>query len=125
MPSSETITATAGISVARQDRRNRLTTSTTSSVEISSATSTSSSEARIVRVRSLAIDSLMSPGSEACNFGNCALIASTVATMLAPGWRVMMIGTARWPLNSPIVRTSSGPSTTCATSDSRTTAPAR
>ena len=62
VPGSETITATAGISGARQLLRNKLTASTTSSVEISSATAPSRSEARIVRVRSLAIDRLRHVG---------------------------------------------------------------
>ena len=121
VPSSDTTTATAGIVVAFQLRRNRLTTSTTSSVATSSVTSTSLSEARIVVVRSVAICSLMSAGRSACNEGIWAFSASTTATILAPGWRLIRIGTACLPLTSPIVRTSSGPSTTAAMSLSRTT----
>ena len=59
VPIKETGTATAGISVARPERRNRNTTRITSATEITSVCSTSSSEARMVGERSgdLQVDS--------------------------------------------------------------------
>ena len=48
---------------------------------------TSLIEARMVWVRSERIDTLMAGGMEASSCGNRALIRSTVATTLAPGWR--------------------------------------
>ena len=110
VPSSETMTATAGTTVARSERRKMLTTPTTSSVAITSVSSTSSSDARMVVVRSEATVSLMSAGNAACSTGSSALIRSTVSMMLAPGWRLITTVTALSPLNSPMVRTSSGPS---------------
>ena len=79
----------------------------------------------MVTVRSVTTDSLISSGNSDRRPGICAWIASTVATMLASGWRVMMIGTAFLPLNSPIVRTSSGASSTVPMSINRTGAPLR
>jgi len=125
VPSNEATTAAAGIKVARQLLRNRLTTSTTSRVAMSKVTSTSRSEARIVSVRSLATSRWMSGGTAARSAGSCAFNESTTWTIFAPGWRLISTGTARLPLNSPIVRMSSGPSTTLAMSDSRTAAPLR
>ena len=53
VPTSDTGTATLGISVARQLRRNTNTTMITSAIEIISVRSTSRSEARMVGVRSI------------------------------------------------------------------------
>ena len=50
VPTSETGTTTPGISVARQSRRKRKTTSTTRPIEIISAISTSCTDARMVMV---------------------------------------------------------------------------
>ena len=52
VPSSETGTATLGISVERTLRRNTNTTRITSAIEISIVSSTSRTEARMVVVRS-------------------------------------------------------------------------
>ena len=54
VPTSDTGTATLGISVARTSRRNRKTTRITSTTAIVSARPTSRSDARIVAVRSIA-----------------------------------------------------------------------
>ncbi|MNP30515.1 hypothetical protein D3C76_1235900 [compost metagenome] len=54
-PISDTGTATAGISVARPDRRKMNTTNITSPMAITSDCSTSASEARMVGERSCAI----------------------------------------------------------------------
>ena len=53
---SETGTATLGMSVERQSRRKRKTTRITSTIEMSSVICTSWTEARIVRVASIATD---------------------------------------------------------------------
>ena len=50
VPTSDTGTTTPGISVARQSRRKRKTTSTTRPIEIISAISTSCTDARMVMV---------------------------------------------------------------------------
>ena len=85
VPSSDTTVATAGMMVARTLRRNTLTTSTTSRIDIISVNSTSCSEARIELVRSDATCSLMSSGSCACSAGSSARTPSTVSMTLAPG----------------------------------------
>ena len=70
--------ATAGTMVARTLCRKRLTTSTTSTIEISSVTSTSCSDERIVLVLSEATCSVTSAGSSACSSGSSARTESTV-----------------------------------------------
>ncbi len=52
VPINETGTATAGIKVARPERRNKNTTKITSATAIANARSTSANEARIVGVLS-------------------------------------------------------------------------
>ena len=117
--------ATAGITVARTLRRKALTTSTTSTSEISSVISISFSDARIEYVRSDDTCIVMSCGSSARNSGSKALTASTVSITFAPGWRLTSTTTAGSPLNKPSVFLSSTLSITSATSDSRTGAPLR
>src|ERR1700679_1072130 len=73
VPINEAGTATAGISVARQLRRNMNTTSTTSTTEPISERSTSLTEARMVVVRSSTTVVLMPCGIEATIDGNSAL----------------------------------------------------
>ena len=125
VPSSDTMVATAGMTVARALRKNALTTSTTSAIEISSVASISSSDERIELVLSDATCSVTSSGSWACSSGSMARTASTVAITFAPGWRVTSTTTAGLPLNRPSVLVFSTPSTTSATSDRRTAAPLR
>ncbi len=115
----------AGMNVARQSRRKANTTSTTSSSEISSVTCTSWTDARMVVVRSMTTPRSMPAGISACSSGISARTRSTVWMMLAPGWREMIISTAGLPSARPVVRTSSTPSLTTATSPTRTAAPAR
>ena len=125
VPASDATTATAGTIVARHEPRKMLTTATTSSVAMTRVSSTSCSEARMVMVRSVATSRFTSAGRAARSTGNCALIASTVAMMLAAGCRLMMATIDGWPLNSPVVRVSSTESLTLATSCKRTGAPLR
>ena len=122
VPSSDTTVATAGIRVARALRKKSPTTSTTSTIEIINVISTSRSDARIELVLSEATSTLMSCGNWARNSGSSARTPSTVSMMLAPGSRVISTTMAGCPLKSPSVRRFSTPSTTVATSDSRTAA---
>ncbi len=125
VPSSDTTVAMAGTIVARRLCRNSPTTSTTSATEMMSVTSTSRSEERMELVLSEATCSSMSAGSCALSSGTSARTPSTVVITLAPGCFVMITTTAGLPLNSPSVRTSSGPSVTLAMSSSFTAAPLR
>src|SRR6185436_12378096 len=90
VPSSDTGTATLGISVARAFRRNRKTTRITSVTAITSVRSTSRSDARIVVVRSITGDSVIAFGIDARNVGSIAITLSTVSMMLAFGCRLMI-----------------------------------
>ncbi len=100
-PSSETMTAMAGIRVARPFLRNRKTTITTSTVEIARVRSTSASEARVVMVRSTARSRLTWGGSSLRRTGRAALMRSTVAMILAPGTLVTRTTMAGLPLARP------------------------
>ncbi len=84
-PSSDSGTVTLGMTVAQKLRRNTKMTPTTRAMVSSSVTSTSSTEARIVCVRSLRMSTWMAGGMAACSRGSSALIASTVSMTLAPG----------------------------------------
>ncbi len=125
VPSSDTMVATAGTMVARALRRKALTTSTTSTIEISSVNSISCSEERIELVRSEATCKVTSCGSWACSSGSRAFTPSTVSMTLAPGWRVISTMMAGLPLNRPCVLRSSTPSVISAMSSSRMPAPSR
>ena len=97
----------------------------TSPVEITSVFSTSRSEARMVGVRSSATQTSIALGIEARNWGSSAFIRSTVAMMLAPGWRLIVSSTDGRPLAEPALRRSCTESFTSARSDSRTGVPSR
>ena len=124
-PSRDTTTATAGMITARPLRRNTSTTSTTRKMEMASDRSTSFSEALVAVVRSTPISRSTCDGSWARRRGRAALIRSTVAMTLAPGWRVMRTTMAGLPSTRPIWRTSSTLSMTSDTSDRRITWPSR
>ena len=123
VPINETITAMAGTSVARKLRRKTKTTRTTKHMDMSSVFSTSSTEARMVVVRSRTMVVSIPKGIDALINGSCARIRSTVIMMLAPGWRKMMIEADGLPLTRPIWRTSATESSTSPTSDNRTGRP--
>ena len=125
MPTSETGTATAGMRVARTDRRNANTTRVTRSTEITSVSSTSCSDARMVWVWSITTDMVMAGGIAAPSSGSRRRTPSTVSMMLAPGWRKITSSTAGRPFARPVVRTSSTESSTRATSESCTGRPPR
>ena len=123
VPSSESGTATLGITVAHGLRRNTKTTSTTRPIDSSRVACTWRKEARMVVVRSRTTSRLMVGGMEARSEGSSAITRSTVSMMLAPGCRYMTISTARLPLAKPPVRTSSTELSTSAMSSRRTGAP--
>src|ERR1700722_14365705 len=87
VPMSEIGTTISGITVARQFRRKTNTTRITSNTEMSSVSSTSWTDARIVVVRLSTTDMLIADEIEACNCGIAAFTRSTVSIMLAPGAR--------------------------------------
>jgi len=87
-------------------RRNRKTTITTSAMEISSVRSTSSSEARMVGVRSSTTARSIARGIDALSNGRAARTRFTVAIMFAPGWRFRMTSTAACRQADPALRKS-------------------
>ena len=132
---SESGSATAGISVARGERRNRKITPTTSPIASISVNCTSRTLARIVSVRSATTTMRNCAGSVRRSWGRAALTRSTVSTILAPGWRWISTTTAgiagvgvpsgRVPKYHAPARTFSSPPTTVPRSESRTGAPPR
>src|ERR1700693_1447415 len=98
VPMSETGTATLGMKVERTLRRKTKTTRMTSAIEITRVIWTSRTEARIVRVASIATDRVIVGGMEAWSCGRRARTRDTGWVMLAPGWRNTMIRTAGFPL---------------------------
>ena len=130
VPISDSGSATAGMKVARSERRNTKITSTTSTTDMISVICTSSTEARIVSVRSMTMVSLIPDGMAACRRGSSAFTRSTVCTMLAPGWRWMSStaagsGALSVPRYQAPTRSFSTPRITLPMSDSRTGAPLR
>ncbi|MPN04708.1 hypothetical protein SDC9_151953 [bioreactor metagenome] len=124
VPISDSGTAKLGISVADALRRNTKITATTSAIDSSSSVCTSSTDARIVTVRSVSTCTSMEAGSVSFNCGSSALIASTVWITLAPGWRRMLrITPACEPCSGLAAqaarRVFSASSTVAATSDRR------
>ena len=87
VPISEIGTARLAMTVARKLCKKAKITSTTSSTASSSSNCTCSTEARMPVVRSLSTSTLTDAGKPDCNSGKRALMASTVAITLAPGWR--------------------------------------
>ena len=98
VPSSESGTATPGIRVAHPFRRNRNTTMTTRAMESIRVNCTSSTEERMVVVRSTTMPTWMAGGMDASNSGSRERTRSTVSIMLAAGWRKRMMSTAGLPL---------------------------
>ena len=86
--------ATLGITVAQSLRRNTKMTMTTNTTVRTRVNCTSSTEARIVSVRSVRTLTLTDGGIVAVNCGSSALMRSTVSMMFAPGWRWMSRSTA-------------------------------
>ncbi len=123
VPRSEMGSDSAGMIVAVGWRRKRKITSTTRTTVMPSVTFTSWMASRIDFERSLRMESFTDPGICATSPGMAALIASTVATVLASGWRWMESVMARSPLAQLAVLIDSTLSSTSATSSSRTVWP--
>ncbi len=124
VPMSEIGSESVGMMVADGRRRKRKITSTTSTAVMASVTFTSWIAARIETERSLRIWMLIDAGICAMSPGIAARMASTVATVLASGWRC----TCRLMICSPpedqlAVFTFSTLSCTSATSSRRTVLP--
>ncbi len=94
VPTSDTGTASAGISEARQRPRNRKTTMITRATAISRVRSASCRLARITGERSMATSSWALAGITASRAGSSARMSSMVWMMLAPGWRLTTSSTA-------------------------------
>ncbi|MNC85882.1 hypothetical protein D3C83_15010 [compost metagenome] len=87
VPTSDSGTATLGMTVPASVRRNRKITSTTSATASISSNCTSSTEARMVVVRSVSSDTSKAAGRVAVNCGNRRFTRSTTSITFAPGWR--------------------------------------
>ena len=116
-------TATLGMAVARALRRKANTTATTSTTAKASVSSTSRTERRMLSPRSMATRTSMAGEMSRVSCGRSAFTPSITRRMLAPGCRRTSITTARCPSIQPAARSFSTPSTTSATSASRTGAP--
>ncbi len=103
LPISDTGTAKAGITAARQCPRNSNTTTITRAVAISSERSASCSVAVITDERSIATCNWAEAGNTACNPGSSALMSLMVAIMLAFACRLITSNTALWSLKKPLL----------------------
>ena len=90
----ESGTATLGMMVAAIVRKNRKITITTRAMVSISSNSTSATEARMVLVRSVRMESCTEAGREAWSWGSSSFTRSTTAMMFAPGCRWMLRITA-------------------------------
>ena len=125
VPISDSGTDRLGISVARQSPRKRKITPTTSATAKVSSICTSRTEARMVSVRSVRTATSSEGGRVSRSCGSSALMLSTTAMTLAPGWRWTLTITACVELAQAASRLFSCASATVATSDTRTGAPLR
>src|ERR1700722_5549207 len=100
---SETGTETLGMKVAQPLRRNRKTTRTTRLMEMPMACSASTTDARMVLVRSLSMFSVTVGGSDAWNCGSTLRTESAVEMMLALGWRLICISAAGVAVGGPLL----------------------
>src|SRR5580658_2296430 len=116
-------TAMLGMIVAANVRRNTKMTATTRAMHRQSSNSTSATEARTVVVRSVRTDIFIVGGIVALSLGRSAVIRSTTAMMLAPGWRWMFTMTAGTLFIHAEACVFSTPSTTLATAFSMTGEP--
>ena len=123
VPASDSGIARAGISVAQKRRRNTKITAITRPMVSHSVSWTSCTEARMVWVRSENTSICTSAGSRPFSCGTSLVTCSTVATMLAPGWRRTSSSTAGRPSAQAATWSFSAPSTTVATSRRRTGRP--
>ncbi len=125
VPTRDNGTAMLGMTVAEKVRRNKNITMTTSAIASSISNSTSSTEERIVVVRSVRILTCTAAGSELCSCGNSFLIRSTTSITFEPGCRCMLTITAGESFIQAACLTFSAASIAEATSDNTTGAPLR
>ena len=123
VPTKDSGTATLGMIVADGLRRNRKITITTKAMVSMSSNCTSRTDARMVSVRSVRMVVWIDEGSELKSCGRTALMLSTTWMMFAPGWRWTLTTTAGTSFIQAASLLFSTPSTTSATSESRTGAP--
>src|ERR1039458_6439004 len=95
VPANASGTVTLAMKVGQNRRKNRKITITTSEMLTTSDNSTSSTDARMVVVRSLSTISFTDGGIQRCSRGNCVLIRSTVSITLAPACLKTINNTAR------------------------------
>ena len=86
-PMSDTGTATLGMMVALTLRRNRKITRTTSPTASRSSICTSSTEPRMVVVRSVSTATCTDAGRVLCSWGSSLLMRSTTSMTFDPGCR--------------------------------------
>jgi len=125
VPTRDSGTATLGMMVPARVRRKRKTTRTTRATASISSNCTSSTEPRMVTVRSVSTSTWTAEGSEAWSWGRRRLMRSTTAITLAPGWRWMLTMTAGTSFIHAACRTFSASSITSATAERVTGAPLR
>ena len=111
--------------VAARLRRNRKITITTSATVSISSNCTSSTEARMVVVRSVRMSTVTDGGSDVWSCGSSFLTRSTTSMMFAPGcrWMLTMTGRASSFIHAGQLARSRRRRSTSATSDSCTGAP--
>ncbi len=122
-PTREIGTATLAMKVAGMLLRKTKITATTRATARTSSNSTSCTEARMPVVRSLVTATLTPAGRPCSRSGRLALILSTVAMTLAPGWRCTFSTTAGVVFIHAPSWVFSAPDTAVATSFSRIGAP--
>ena len=125
VPTRDRGTATLGITVAESVRRKRKMTITTSATVSINSNCTSSTEARIVIVRSVSVATSIDEGREARSCGSSLFTRSTTSMMFAPGCLWMFRMTAGASFIHAACLMFSAESITVATSDSVTGAPFR
>src|ERR671934_1713445 len=99
VPISDTGTASEGMMVAENERKNRKITRMTRTTAMRSVSCTFSTEARIETERSIRTSMRIDGGMEARYCGKCERTESTTATVLASGWRWIASTMARSLLN--------------------------
>ena len=119
VPTKDSGTTTAGISVAEALRRNKKITITTKAIDNNSSNCTSRTDARMVTVRSVSTCSVTPGGMASRNAGNCCWMRSTVSITFAPGCRCMLTMMAGVLSAQAASRLFCGASTTSATSPKR------
>ena len=99
VPISDTGTASAGMTVAEMERRNRKITRMTRTIAMRSDSCTLRTESRIDTERSMSTSMRIDGGIDARYCGKCSRTESTTATVLASGWRWIASTMARSLLN--------------------------